>query len=150
MKKVLIINGPNLNMLGRRNPAIYGKDSLEDIKDYTERETRHLGLCAVWEQNNMEGAIIQLNQESPLNGFKGLIINPGAYAHTSLAIGDALESIEIPKIEVHLSNTNQRESFRQVKLTAKFCDSVVEGLGKRAYAVALFAMSLLIGPQTGK
>lgn len=137
--KFLIINGPNLNMLGTREPEIYGKSSLGEIQERTEDALRRKGLDVVlhWFQSNIEGELIDKIQSSFNENYQCLIINPGGYSHTSVAIHDALKMIDIPVIEVHLSNTHNREQFRQVKLTAKAADIIMEGLGPDAYYMAI-------------
>jgi 3-dehydroquinate dehydratase-2 len=136
-KKFLIINGPNLNMLGQREPAIYGKLSLDEIVKYTEKTLANKNCVLTWFQSNIEGEIVTRIQESIRQDFSALVINPGAYSHTSIAILDALHIIKIPVIEVHLSNTHLREEFRQTKLTAKASTIIMEGLGKDAYLMAI-------------
>ena len=135
-KKFLIINGPNLNMLGLREPEIYGSLTLQDIIDYTENKLGTRCECT-WFQSNIEGDIITRIQELCKQDFSALVINPGAYSHTSVAILDALHILKIPIIEVHLSNTHRREEFRQTKLTAKASTIIMEGLGKNAYFMAI-------------
>lgn len=136
LKKFLIINGPNLNMLGMREPEVYGNLSLSEIIDHTKK---HLGAkCeCVWFQSNIEGEIVTRIQELTTQDFSALVINPGAYSHTSIAILDALHILKIPVIEVHLSNTFRREEFRQTKLTAKASTIIMEGLGKNSYLMAI-------------
>jgi 3-dehydroquinate dehydratase II len=131
--RFLIINGPNLNMLGTREPEIYGSMTLKDIQLYTDEKLKDYDLQLEWFQSNIEGEIVGKIQESLNQDVCALIINPGAYSHTSVAILDALKLISVPVIEVHLSNTNRREEFRQVKLTAKASTIIMEGLGKNAY-----------------
>ncbi|MDD0854596.1 3-dehydroquinate dehydratase [Halobacteriovorax sp. GB3] len=133
--KFMVINGPNLNMLGKREASIYGNDSLNDIQDYTESTLSKMGHSVQinWFQSNSETEIIDKIQGLVESDFSALIINPAAYSHTSVAILDALKMLSIPIVEVHLSNTHQRETFRQVKLTAKASTIIMEGLGKNAY-----------------
>lgn len=135
-KKFLIINGPNLNMLGAREPEIYGSLSLQEIIEYTEKTLAKKCQC-VWFQSNIEGEIVTRIQALTKQDFSALVINPGAYSHTSVAIFDALHILKIPVIEVHISNTHHREEFRQTKLTAKASTIIMEGLGKNAYLVAI-------------
>lgn len=123
-------------MLGQREPEIYGSLSLDEIIKYTEKSLAQKCEC-VWFQSNIEGEIITRIQESTKQDFSALVINPGAYSHTSVAIFDALQIIKIPVIEVHLSNTHRREEFRQTKLTAKASTIIMEGLGKNAYLMAI-------------
>jgi 3-dehydroquinate dehydratase-2 len=136
-KEFLIINGPNLNMLGTREPEIYGSLTLEEIKAFTENALSGESVKIDWYQSNIEGEIVTKIQDSLKKNYKALIINPGAYSHTSVAIFDALCMIKIPVIEVHLSNTHRREEFRQTKLTAKASTIIMEGLGKIAYLTAV-------------
>lgn len=139
MKKFLIINGPNLNLLGTREPEIYGKQSLQDIQKNTEEKLRTEGLKIelVWYQSNIEGELINRIQSSLTENFAAIIINPGGYSHTSVALLDALKLVKCPIIEVHLSNTHRREEFRSVKLTAIASTIIMEGLGPNAYYIAV-------------
>lgn len=136
-KKFFIINGPNLNMLGTREPAIYGSDTLEDIKIFTENSLKDSNVEITWFQSNIEGEIVTKIQELQNGKYDALIINPAAYSHTSVAIYDAMLLLNVPIIEVHLTNTNARESFRQSKLTARAAKIIMEGLGKKAYLMAI-------------
>lgn len=140
--KLLIINGPNLNMLGIREPEVYGKETLEDIKNYTQNSLNSLNLNVTmqWFQSNGEKEIIEKIHSIIGSDYNGLIINPGALSHTSIAVLDALSMIKIPIIEVHLSNTNRREEFRKTKITAQSSTGVIEGLGKKVYYLAALAI----------
>jgi 3-dehydroquinate dehydratase-2 len=140
-KKFLVINGPNLNMLGVREQTIYGSDTLADIQTFTEEYLAEKNIELSWFQSNEEGRIVTRIHESVSDGTEGLIINPGAYSHTSIAILDALKILEFPIVEVHLSNTHSREEFRSHRLTARSVNGVIEGLGKKVYSLA--ALSLL-------
>ena len=133
----LIINGPNLNMLGTREPEIYGSLTLTEIQEFTEKSLEKDNVNLEWYQSNIEGEIVTKIQEATKKNYKALIINPGAYAHTSVAIYDALTMLACPVIEVHISNTHRREDFRQIKLTAKASTIIMEGLGKIAYLTAV-------------
>jgi 3-dehydroquinate dehydratase-2 len=133
----LIINGPNLNMLGTREPETYGSLTLKEIQEFTEKSLDKDNVTLEWFQSNIEGEIVTKIQEAIKRNYKALIINPGAYSHTSVAIYDALQMIKFPVIEVHLSNTHRREEFRQTKLTAKASTIIMEGLGKLAYLTAV-------------
>ena len=124
-------------MLGTREPEIYGSLTLEEIKAFTENALSGESVKIYWYQSNIEGEILTKIQDSLKKNYKALIINPGAYSHTSVAIFDALCMIKIPVIEVHLSNTHRREEFRQTKLTAKASTIIMEGLGKIAYLTAV-------------
>ena len=133
----LIINGPNLNMLGTREPEVYGSLTLAEIQAFTEKSLEKDNVNLELYQSNIEGEIVTKIQEATKKNYKALIINPGAYSHTSVAIYDALTMIKCPVIEVHISNTHRREDFRQIKLTAKASTIIMEGLGKIAYLTAV-------------
>ena len=135
--KFLIINGPNLNMLGSREPAIYGTDTLKDVQAWTETKLEGQSVLLEWFQSNIEGEIVTKIQNISSDKFLALVINPGAYSHTSIAIYDALKMLSLPIIEVHLSNTHGREPFRSTKITAKASTIIMEGLGKQAYFHAI-------------
>lgn len=136
MKKFLIINGPNLNMLGKREPEVYGTESLDDIARWTDEKVK--GLAQVeWYQSNVEGQIVSRIQQAHAEKYDALIINPGGFAHTSVAIHDALKILKIPVIEVHLSQVYRREEFRHTLLTAKAATAIMSGLGKQSYYVAI-------------
>jgi 3-dehydroquinate dehydratase-2 len=141
IKKFLIINGPNLNCLGRRQPEIYGTFSLEDIKAYTTKKANLItkNVETDWFQSNIEGEIVERIQLASQEDYSTLIINPAAYSHTSVAILDALKLIQYNVVEVHLSNTYNRESFRQTRLTAKSSDAIIEGLGKEVYFLGIMS-----------
>lgn len=136
MKKVLIINGPNLNMLGQREPDVYGNESLKDIELWTNGKIKSIATT-VWYQSNIEGEIVGRIQQAHSESFDALVINPGAYAHTSVAIHDALKILKIPVIEVHLSQVYRREEFRHTLLTAKAASAIMSGLGKQSYYIAI-------------
>ena len=136
MKKIMVIHGPNLNSLGQRQPEIYGNQTLEQINVQIEVEARHLGCRVVSHQANSEGAIIDLIQSCP-SDVAGIIINPGGYSHTSVAILDALLASKIPAVEVHLSNLYRRDEFRQTMITARGAIGVISGFGAQSYLLAL-------------
>ncbi len=136
MKKFLIINGPNLNMLGKREPEVYGTESLDDITKWTNEKLKGQADLE-WFQSNLEGEIVSRIQMAHTENFDALVINPGGYAHTSVAIHDALRILKIPVIEVHLSHVYRREEFRHTLLTAKACSAIMTGLGKQSYFVAI-------------
>lgn len=122
-----IINGPNLNLLGVRQPEIYGDKTLHDIEQWLSEKWKQHSVQFLWKQSNHEGDLIDFIHQTLDSDVQGIIINPGAYSHTSLAIADALRAIKIPKIEVHISNVYSRESSRQVLLTAAACDAIMCG-----------------------
>tara|TARA_Y100001958_G_C21179243_1_gene509454 strand:+ start:288 stop:743 length:456 start_codon:yes stop_codon:yes gene_type:complete len=140
-RKFLVINGPNLNFLGKREPEIYGSLSLKEIQEYTEKRVH--SFCKYvnidWFQSNLEGEIVDRIQKASLENLDALIINPAAYSHTSVAILDALKLIEYKVIEVHLSNTYNRESFRHTRLTAKSSNAIIEGFGKEVYFLSIIS-----------
>jgi 3-dehydroquinate dehydratase-2 len=136
MKNILIINGPNLNMLGKREPDVYGNESLSDIEKWTIEKIK-LKAKTEWFQSNVEGEIVSRIQAAHSESFDALVINPGGYAHTSVAIHDALKILKIPVIEVHLSQVYKREEFRHTLLTAKAASAIMSGLGKQSYYRAI-------------
>lgn len=136
MKNFLIINGPNLNMLGKREPEVYGTESLEDIKLWTDTKIKSFAT-ATWYQSNIEGEIVARIQQALSENYDALIINPGGYAHTSVAIHDAMKILKFPVIEVHLSQVYKREEFRHTLLTAKAASAIMSGLGKQSYYIAI-------------
>ena len=136
MKKILIINGPNLNMLGKREPEVYGTESLDDIRAWTDARVKAKAQTT-WFQSNIEGEIVSRIQQAHSENFDAVVINPGGYAHTSVAIHDALKILKIPVIEVHLSQVYQREEFRHTLLTAKAATAIMSGLGKQSYYIAI-------------
>ncbi|MCD6533522.1 MAG: type II 3-dehydroquinate dehydratase [Deltaproteobacteria bacterium] len=142
--KILTIHGPNLNLLGLREPEIYGSKSLETINLEIVRRGQELELTTVCRQSNHEGEIIDWLQNAGKEGFSGIIINPAAFTHTSIAIRDAIAAIGLPVIEVHLSNINAREEFRQKSLTAAVCRGTISGFGTTSYLVALETFKLLL------
>ncbi len=138
MKNICIINGPNLNLLGLREPEIYGTLTLEEIKVHTENFFKGTDLNLEWFQSNVEGEIVDKIQQIFTSGkYSALIINPAGYTHTSVAIYDALMLLKIPVIEVHLSNTYKREDFRAKKLTSKAAQIIIQGSGKNSYILGI-------------
>lgn len=134
--KILVINGPNLNLLGKRDSAIYGKKTLTEIEQDLVLRGRELGVELLFFQSNHEGRILDEIQNKA-DEIDGLIINPGALTHYSLALRDALADLRIPIVEVHLSNIFARESFRNVSVTAPVCSGIVAGFGWKSYLAAL-------------
>jgi 3-dehydroquinate dehydratase-2 len=142
--KILIIHGPNLNLLGRREPEIYGSQSLKDINAEISREAEQFNFKPESRQSNHEGEIIDWLQNAASENFSGIIINPAAFTHTSVAIRDAIAAIKLPVIEVHLSNISNREEFRQKSLTAAVCRGAISGFGAASYLIALAAFKHLL------
>jgi 3-dehydroquinate dehydratase-2 len=140
---ILLVNGPNLNTLGTREPHIYGHETLKEIESKCKQAAKKLGMSLDCFQSNHEGEIITKIQQA-VKGYQGIIINPGAYTHTSVAIMDALLLIKAPIIEVHLSNIFQRETFRHESYVSKVAKGVICGFGSNGYLMALSAMSELV------
>ena len=132
--KIAVINGPNLNMLGVREPEVYGVDSLEELLASLRKQYSNTEILDF--QSNDEGALIDAVQRLGMS-CDGVIINPGGYSHTSVAIRDAITSVKAPVIEVHISNIHSREEFRHTTITGGVCEAVISGLGLRGYSVAL-------------
>jgi 3-dehydroquinate dehydratase-2 len=137
-RRILVIHGPNLNMLGRREPSVYGTSTLEEIDEQIKKAAEECGMSADTFQSNHEGYLIEKICEA-LDGYDALIINPAAYTHTSVAIRDALLMLDIPIIEVHLSNIHGREPFRQKSMIADVVTAQVIGFGKDGYTMAVRA-----------
>ena len=142
-KKVIIINGPNLNLLGRREDDIYGKDTLEDIEKRCIEKGLQLDLLINFFQSNNEGEIIDKLHEVEKN-FDGLIINPAAFTHSSIAILDSLRAINKPKIEIHLSNIYSREEYRKKSITSEAVNGLICGFGGNSYILGIEAIAKLI------
>ena len=139
---ILVINGPNLNMLGIREPEIYGRASYADLCRMIENHAAKIGVTVTLYQSNHEGDLVDAIQQA-FGKQDGIIINPGAYAHYSIAIRDALASVDIPKIEVHISNVYKREEFRHTSVITPVCTGEILGLGLNGYFLALDAMKKL-------
>lgn len=142
-KRILILNGPNLNMLGKREPEIYGHETLQDLENACKKCANDLGLEIDFRQSNHEGVLVDWIQEAR-ESFDGVVINPAAYSHTSVAILDALQTVEKPVIEVHLSNIHKREAFRHTSYASLMATGVICGLGIHGYEMALQALSRLL------
>lgn len=139
MADILLLNGPNLNLLGEREPEIYGRTTLAEIEAGLVEDGRRAGLVVVCHQANAEGALVDRVQQARGEGVRFVIVNPGAYAHTSIALRDAFEAVRIPFIEVHISNVFAREPFRHHSYLSPLAAGVVCGLGVQGYALALSA-----------
>ena len=137
--KILVINGPNLNFLGIREKSVYGNQDYAYLKQIIEEKATEIGAEIEVFQSNYEGGIIDRIQESYFDGTDALIINPGAYTHYSYAIRDALASIEVPKVEIHISDITKREEFRKISVTAPVCDRQIYGQGLMGYLMAIDA-----------
>ncbi|MFN7251159.1 MAG: type II 3-dehydroquinate dehydratase [Anaerobacillus sp.] len=140
MKKILILNGPNLNRLGKREPHIYGTEKLADLQANLEKLASQLGCELAFKQSNHEGEIIDLIHKAEDRDYAGLIINPGAFTHYSYAIRDAIASVSFPTIEVHISNVHARESFRHQSVISPVTIGQIVGLGTKGYKLALLSL----------
>ena len=138
--KVLLVNGPNLQLLGVREPGIYGGDTLQEIVGRVCFLGKELDAEVTAFQSNHEGDIVDRIGNARFDGFDGIIINPAAYTHTSVAIRDAIAAVNLPAVEVHISNVNSREDFRHVSYTAPVCIGVIAGFGADSYLLALRAL----------
>lgn len=140
---IFVLNGPNLNLLGLREPEIYGSDTLDDIADRLEDRAQALGLAIDMRQSNHEGHLVDWLHEAQATGAKAVLLNAGAYTHTSVALLDAIRSITTPVIEVHLSNPHTREEFRHVSFVGRAAKGTICGFGATSYLLALEAAALL-------
>ena len=147
MQKILVIHGPNLNRLGQREPEVYGYDTLEDINTELNQAGNDLGVEVQTFQSNHEGALVDRIQQAA-DEVDGLVINPAAYTHTSVALRDALQMLDIPVIEVHLSNIYRRAHFRHHSMTAPAATGQITGLGKNGYLLALEALVRMAGAKS--
>ena len=145
MKKILIIHGPNLNLLGSREPDLYGDKTLADIDAALVKKGEDLSLEVATFQSNHEGALVDKIQMASAEGYQGVIINPAAYTHTSIALRDTLLALAVPVIEVHLSNIYKREPFRHHSMISDVVTGKIVGLGPDGYLLALDALSRLLG-----
>lgn len=134
--KLLVINGPNINMLGIREPGIYGKETYSDLLLLLESTAKDLGVDLEHYQSNHEGCIVDKIQQA-YDNVQGIVINPAAYTHTSVAILDALKAVSIPAVEVHISNVDARESFRQISYAGMYCEKTIKGQGFDGYVQAM-------------
>lgn len=133
---ILVINGPNLNMLGVREPDIYGKNTLKDLEEMIQEKCDTEGIAVSFYQSNHEGDLVTRIQEA-LHQVDGIVINPGAYTHTSVAILDALKAVQIPTIEVHISDVDAREPFRQLSYVSYYAKATIKGHGFQGYLEAI-------------
>ena len=136
--KIQIINGPNLNMLGRREPGIYGQESFNDF--LPRLQSRYPDIEIAYYQSNIEGCLIDKMQEVGFGGCDGIVLNAGAYTHTSIALHDCIRSLQCPVVEVHISNVHQREEFRHKSMISSACKGVICGFGLNSYRLAVEAL----------
>lgn len=141
MKRILILNGPNINLTGLREKSVYGARTFDDLTAMLRAEAEKLGCEARFVQSNHEGALIDAIQQAYFDGLDGIVFNPGGYTHTSVALHDAIASVPIPTIEVHMSNIHAREPFRHTSMTASACRGQVVGFGFYGYVMALRALA---------
>ena len=134
---ISVINGPNLNLLGTREPAVYGTATLADVEDMCAQTAAEYDETVNFAQSNSEGGIVDLIQAAKSDGASGIVINPAAYAHTSIALLDAILAVGIPTVEVHISNVFAREGFREKSYISSACRGVIVGLGVSGYSIAL-------------
>ena len=135
--KLLVMNGPNLNMLGIREKNIYGAETYEDLKALIEKTFAEQGIEGEIYQSNHEGALVDRIQQAYFDGTDAIVINPAAYAHTSVAILDALKAVSLPAVEVHISDVKEREDFRQISYAGKACEKTIMGKGFAGYVEAI-------------
>lgn len=146
--KILMINGPNLDLLGTREKAVYGPTTLSEIEARADEKARSLGIELVCFQSNHEGEIIEKIHSARSLGIGGILINPAGYTHTSVAIRDALLAVDVPFIEIHMSNVAARESFRQKNLFSDIAVGTITGLGPCGYILGIEAIHALLGTET--
>ncbi len=140
MRQYLVLNGPNINLTGLRETEVYGRRTYEDLLALIRREAEALGVQVRCLQSNHEGELIDAIQTAWREGFSGIVFNPGGYTHTSVALHDAVASVPIPTVEVHMSNIHAREPFRHVSMTASACRGQIVGFGFQGYVMALRAL----------
>jgi 3-dehydroquinate dehydratase-2 len=144
---ILILNGPNLNLLGRREPEIYGHTTLEELEELCQAWGAELGLGVVCRQSNFEGQLVEWIQQAADEGFRAIVLNPGAFTHYSLALLDAIRGQRLPVVEVHLSNLHAREEYRRHSVTAMATKGIISGFGLMSYKMALVYLADLLEAQ---
>jgi 3-dehydroquinate dehydratase II len=140
---ILVINGPNLNLLGKREPGIYGSGTLADLETQCKEWGEELATTIDCRQSNHEGVILDWLHSAEQEGFEGIVINPGGFGHTSVALRDAISAINVPVIEVHISNIYARETFRHHSYISAVCEGVISGLGFQGYHAAIQALKAI-------
>jgi 3-dehydroquinate dehydratase-2 len=149
-KTLYILNGPNLNLLGTREPEKYGHSSLADVEKLCRTTAKRFGLDIVFRQSNMEGELVNWIQEAQAKKAAGLILNPAAYTTTSIAIFDALLTLKLPIVEIHITNIHAREAFRQNSYVSKVAKAVIAGFGINGYALAISGLATIVGAKAKK
>ena len=149
LRSALVLHGPNLNLLGTREPAVYGRATLRDVDKLIRDHARDLGVRVECRQSNLEGQLIDWLQGAAQEGFGGIVFNPGAFTHYSLALRDAVAAIEVPVVEVHLSNVHGREEFRRHSVIAAVARGQIAGFGPLSYLLGIDAL-VVIGDATGR
>ena len=140
MKHILVLNGPNINLTGLREKSVYGAKTFDDLMAQIQQEADQLGVQVRFVQSNHEGALIDAIQQAYFDGLDGIVFNPGGYTHTSVALHDAIASVPLPTIEVHMSNVHAREEFRHKSMTASACRGQIVGFSFYGYIMALRAL----------
>ncbi|MBI4638990.1 MAG: type II 3-dehydroquinate dehydratase [Candidatus Rokubacteria bacterium] len=146
---MLVLHGPNLNLLGTREPAVYGRLSLAEVDRLIREHARRRGIGVECRQSNLEGQLIDWLQGAAREGFVGVVLNPGAFTHYSFALRDAVAAIRLPVIEVHLSNVHAREEFRRHSVIAAVAQGQISGFGPRSYLLGLDALLVMAPPRPG-
>jgi 3-dehydroquinate dehydratase-2 len=149
-KTLYVLNGPNLNLLGTREPEKYGHASLADVEKLCRATAKRFGLDIVFRQSNMEGELVNWIQEAQAKKAAGLMLNPAAYTTTSIAIFDALLTLKMPIVEIHITNIHAREAFRQNSYVSKVAKAVIAGFGINGYALAITGLAAMIGAKAKK
>ncbi len=144
--KILVLNGPNINLLGKREPDVYGKKDYDALCEYVSKQAELMGIKADLMQNNVEGELVNILHEAD-SKYDGVVINPGAYTHYSIALKDAISGISVPVVEVHLSNIHAREEFRKTSVTASACIGQISGFGFTSYSLGMTAVKDYISNQ---
>ena len=140
MKHILVLNGPNINLTGLREKSVYGAKTFDDLMAQIQQEADKLGVQVRFVQSNHEGALIDAIQQAYFDGLDGIVFNPGGYTHTSVALHDAIASVPLPTIEVHMSNVHAREEFRHKSMTASACRGQIVGFGFYGYVMGIRAL----------
>lgn len=147
-KTVYVLNGPNLNLLGRREPKIYGRATLKDVETLCRKTATAHKLAVEFRQSNHEGQLVDWIQEAEAKKAVGIVLNPGGYTHTSVAIHDAIKAVSVPVIEIHVSNIHAREGFRHTSYVSPVAKAMISGFGVNGYALAITGLAGLVGAKS--